>query len=108
MRADASPGVDAYIVCLGTEALIAGIRLATNLRRCGFRALCDLGGDRSMKAQLRSANKTGARYALILAEQEMAAGTVTCKDLMSGEQAEFLMSDVPEHLAKKSDSESRN
>ncbi|MBC7239086.1 MAG: histidine--tRNA ligase, partial [Chloroflexi bacterium] len=40
-------------------------------------------GDRSLRAQLRAADRSGARYALLLGEEEMARGQVTLQDLRS-------------------------
>ena len=44
-------------------------------------------GDRSMKAQMRRANRTSARHVLILGEEELAQGSVTVKDMSSGGEA---------------------
>jgi histidyl-tRNA synthetase len=64
-----------------------GLVLAQELRRQGLRTGVDLEG-RSLKAQLRQANKEQFRYALILGEVELAKGLVTVKDMGSGEQRE--------------------
>ena len=107
VQAGAPTGIDSYVVCLGTAALDTGLRLALELRRRNLRTLCDLGGDRSMKAQLRRANKAGARHALILGERELEAGTVTCKDLKTGEQEEVPLTNVPNRLAPETETGSR-
>ncbi len=99
VRARIRGDIDAYVVCLGAEALRVGLPLAANLRRRGLRILCELGGERSLKAQLRSANKAGARYALILGEREVAAQVVTCKAMRTAEQTEHPLSELPAWLA---------
>ena len=74
---------DAFIVALGDAARQPAHKLARDLRRAGLTALIDY-GDRSMKAQLRRANRTRARYVLILGENELAVGRVQVKDMESG------------------------
>jgi histidyl-tRNA synthetase len=58
------------------------LRLLNDLREVGVRATMGF-DDRSLKAQLRGANRTGAAYALVLGEQEMAAGQVVLQDMRS-------------------------
>ncbi|MFP5318961.1 MAG: histidine--tRNA ligase [Acidimicrobiia bacterium] len=67
--------------------------LAHVLREAGI--ACDRSFDsRSMKAQMKSADRAGARLALIVGAQEAAAGTVTLRDLATGEQEEIAREDV--------------
>ena len=49
---------------------------------------------RSLKAQLREANKSGARFALILGDEEIKKGTVVFKDLEKGEQKNILQKKI--------------
>ncbi len=77
--------VDVWLVDLtgGRAATI----LAHELRAEG--CSCDRSfDDRSIKAQLKAANRAGARLALIVGEEERASGSVTIRDLDSGEQEE--------------------
>ena len=61
--------------------------MAGELRRAGLggRVLADVTG-RSLKAQFRSANKSGATKVLILGENELKNGTVTLKEMADGSQ----------------------
>lgn len=70
--------VDVFVVDVtgGGEALA----LTTELRRSGIRADRAFDG-RSMKAQMKAANRSGARYALIVGDEERAAGVVALRDL---------------------------
>lgn len=61
----------------------AAIRLTTQLRQAGIRAEMSYGG-RSSKAQMKQANASGASYALLLGENELAGNFVTVKDLQAG------------------------
>ena len=77
--------IDVYIVSLGEEAQREALKLTTRLRAAGIGADLDLAG-RAMKGQMKDADRSGARWALILGAEELAGDTVTLKDLQSGEQ----------------------
>ena len=81
------PMADLYLIAAGQEAIPAGLQLAGELRRAGLggRVLADVTG-RSLKAQFRSANKSGATKVLILGENELKNGTVTLKEMADGSQ----------------------
>ena len=55
---------------------------------------------RSMKSQMKSASKSGARFALIVGEQEVADRTVTVRDLSTSEQSTVGADDVVDHVRK--------
>jgi histidyl-tRNA synthetase len=74
-----------FVVTLGESARIPGLQLLDELRQSGIPAQIDYTG-RSMKAQMRAANRAEARTALILGETEVAEGTVGVKDMETGEQ----------------------
>ncbi len=76
----------AFVVTLGDAARLPGLKLLHDLRQAGIPAQADYLG-RSMKAQMRAANRAAARWALILGEDEVARGVVGLKDLDSGEQS---------------------
>ena len=77
--------IDVYVVSLGDEARREAFKLATRLRAAGVGADLDLAG-RGMKGQMKDADRSGARWAVILGADELAAETATLKDLRSGEQ----------------------
>ena len=54
--------------------------------------------DRSVKAQMREANKLNARYVLFLGGEEYKFGKVNLKNMESGEQKEFSLKDVDEMI----------
>jgi histidyl-tRNA synthetase len=89
--------VDVFVidVCGGATAR----DLTAELRRCGVAA--DRAYDnRSMKAQFKAADRSGARLALVVGEQELEAGTVTVRDLTSGDQQVVARTDVLDHVRK--------
>lgn len=77
--------VSVYVVSLGERAARDAFSLVTELRRAGVGADWDLMG-RGMKGQMKSADRSGARWAVILGDDELDAGEVTLKDLATGEQ----------------------
>jgi len=74
-----------FVVTLGEAARLPGLRLLHDLRQAGIPAQADYQG-RSMKAQMRAANRAAARLALIVGEEEVAAGVVAVKDMETGQQ----------------------
>ena len=85
--------VDIYFVCLDEKGLSKTLQLSNQLRNNGFKVIFDP-LRRSMKSQLRDANRSGARYALILGETEMNDNTIEFKDLDQSTQKTILQSEV--------------
>jgi histidyl-tRNA synthetase len=85
--------ITAYIVALGDAAQRAALPLVTRLRTAGIGADLDLAG-RSMKGQMKGADRSRARYAVIFGDAEMSAGEVTLKDLTTGEQRAVAFDDL--------------
>ncbi|SIN74179.1 histidine--tRNA ligase [Salinivibrio sp. ES.052] len=81
------PAVDVYMVTAGEGAMVAGMKLAENLREQvpGLRVMSHFGGG-NFKKQFKRADKVGAAVAIVLGEDEVANGTVALKDLKGGEQ----------------------
>ena len=72
--------------------------LVSELRKAGVAT--DMGFDgRSLKAQFKVADRSGARWTIVLGADEAARGVVTVKDLTSGEQRELQRGDVVKELA---------
>ena len=94
--------VDVYLVTLGDVAARAGLRLAEQLRDAlpSLRLVVHAGGG-SFNSQFKKADKSGALYALVLGEDEVAAQQIGFKPLRSGEEQETLSwQDVPARLAE--------
>jgi histidyl-tRNA synthetase len=82
--APAPATIDAALVPLGPAAEAAAIGIAARLRRAGV--TCELGYKGNLKKRMQRANAAGARYAVILGDDELARGEAAVKDLASGEQ----------------------
>ena len=90
----------AYLVTLGDEARIAGIKLLMELRKNGISSEFDP-DKTSMNAQMKAANKTGAKFALILGEDELESDKVILKNLENGEQKDVNISDIIQTIKDK-------
>lgn len=85
--------VDVYGVPLGESAKLELAKLATALRANGVRV--DLAyGDRSLKASMRGADRSGASLALVAGDRDVDAGTVGVKNLGTGEQVDVAIDAV--------------
>jgi len=81
MSVSAAP--DAYVVHVGESATRLGVTVAEMLRDEGLAIVVHAGGG-SFKSQMKRADTSGARFALILGDDEAAANVVSLKDLRSG------------------------
>jgi histidyl-tRNA synthetase len=88
----APPPLDLYVAYVGPEHAAAAFQLAADARRAGHSARLELGG-RSLKGQLKQADRTGARYVAILGDD----GTAL-KDMESGEQKTVETETVMHHI----------
>jgi len=94
---EAADKPDVFIVGLGEEAAPTAARIAADLRRVGLGATMAYGG-RSLKAQLRQANRMEARFAVIVGERELAEGVAEIRDLGRSEQHSVALADVVTEL----------
>ena len=79
------PVPDIYLICLEKKGIPVSLNIAKILRQRGLNIVSDP-LRRSMKAQMRDANKLRARYVLILGESELKDNTIIFKNLESGKQ----------------------
>lgn len=85
--------IDVFAVCPQQEIFPDVFKTVINLRRAGFKAEFDFQG-RSMKAQMKQANKTNAKYVLIFGEDEFARGQVVLRNMSNSEQTEIAITDI--------------
>ena len=91
------PGAEspqAFLVALGEDAARRVVSIANDLRKAGVRVGYDLKG-RSMKAQMREANRQAAPYAVIVGDDELASGRAQVKRMETGDQQEVAFEDLP-------------
>ncbi|MDF2954128.1 MAG: Histidyl-tRNA synthetase [Thermodesulfobacterium sp.] len=79
---------DVFIILLGKELLMNGLKLATLLRKKGLR--CEVTyEEKSLKAQLKNADKLSAKYSLILGEEEIKKRSAILRDMRKGIQKDI-------------------
>src|SRR5450432_2624755 len=96
-KAPAAPGREIYIAWMGEKACATAIRAAKRLRGAGYRVEMSATEQKFGKA-LGQADKLGARYALILGDDEVSSGEWTLKTLADGSQAKYTEPDLLEYL----------
>jgi histidyl-tRNA synthetase len=96
----AQQGRDVYIAWMGEKAQATAVRAAKGLRKVGFSVELPPVEQKFGKA-LGHADKLGAKYALILGDNEVSEGLWTLKTLADGSQTKFTEQDLLDHLRKK-------
>ena len=94
---------DAFIVAIGEAAETIAFELLTKIRRSGMTASMDF-AKRSIKAQMKQAGKSNAKFALIIGEDEVTNNTVTVKNLANSEQQTLAVDEVVNFISKQSGS----
>lgn len=85
------------VVPVGDAAQPAAMKLTQDLRHAGF--VVELGYSGNLKKRMQRANKMNARAALLLGEEELAAGSATLRDLDSGKQELVSLDSLAERLS---------
>ncbi|MEU5883960.1 histidine--tRNA ligase [Spirillospora sp. NPDC047279] len=96
----APPRCEVFGVALGEEAERRLFSLVAELRAAGIAADMAYGGKR-LKGAMKDADRSGAPYALILGERDIAAGSVQLKDLAGGEQTAVALTEITSTLKER-------
>ncbi len=94
------PEPDVFIAALGEEAEQWVFRTTQDLRSSGLHVALDLKG-RSLKAQMREANRQNADYTLIIGGNELEAEEATVKEMEGGEQEDIPFAELSTYLLDK-------
>ena len=89
---------DLFIIPLGEEQKSVALTLAKTLRSVGVRTEIAF-GDRALKAAMKAADKSGARYVVIIGEDEVSSGVVELKRLSDGSITSVKISELQKALA---------
>ncbi|WP_322174292.1 histidine--tRNA ligase [Acutalibacter caecimuris] len=81
------PPCEVYIAAVGDEARLKALTLVNALHQCGIYADCDICG-RGLKAQMKYAGKTGAKFSMVLGDTELAEGRAQLKFMADGSTQE--------------------
>jgi histidyl-tRNA synthetase len=103
-RGVSCPGPDVYLASASPAARQPAFLLAIELRRAGLSAELDY-IHRSLKAQMRDAARLGAPFAILIGEDELAAATVTLRDMVTGDQTTVPWSEAIHEVKQKLGSE---
>jgi histidyl-tRNA synthetase len=87
------PSCDAFVGYIGEAGLKRAVSLTYELRKKGISAECDTLG-RNVKAQIRRADKLGAKYSLVIGENELVSGSARVKDMRTGEEISLKYGDI--------------
>jgi histidyl-tRNA synthetase len=98
--AGAATGCQVFGVPLGADVHADVLTLITALRRAGVRADMTFGG-RGLKGAMKAADRSGARFAVIIGAEERQAGTVAIKDLRNGDQENVAATSAVDALVLK-------
>lgn len=79
---------DLFIVALGEKATLKAVEIAKDMREEGFSTLLDL-NQRSVRAQMKYADKLGAKFNVVIGDNEVEAKTAKLKNMQTGEETEI-------------------
>jgi histidyl-tRNA synthetase len=100
------PNPDVMITYLGEAAKLTAVGLVEELRYADVRTLLTF-GDRSLKSQLKSADRTGVAYTVILGQEELEASLATVREMTSSQQVGVPFGDLVEWLQSKLDQDGK-
>ena len=79
---------DLFIVALGDKAVLKALEISKDMRAEGFGCLMDL-NQRSVRAQMKYADKLGAKFNLVIGDNEVESGCAKLKNMSTGEETEI-------------------
>lgn len=79
---------DLFIVAMGEKATLKAVEIAKDMRDEGFSVVYDLNG-RSLRAQMKYADKLGAKFNVVIGDNEVDNKIVSLKDMATGESSEI-------------------
>ncbi len=97
---------EVYVASMGEKALEKALTLTHRLHQCGVSADCDLCG-RGLKAQMKYADKAGAKFTLVIGDDELQSGKAELKDMKSGEKKKISLGEdfIDEYLTASTSAE---
>lgn len=94
---DVEVNLDAFVVALDVEAQPLAFKILCDLRKANFKSDMDFAG-KSLKSQMKQANKLGAKYAIIIGEDEVREASAMLKNMQTGEQEKVEAKDLVDKL----------
>lgn len=84
---------DLYVAVMGESASLKSFEIIKAVRSCGLIAETDIVG-RGLRAQMKYADKIGAKFSMVLGDNEIEQGKAVVKNMSSGEQTEIVLDDT--------------
>lgn len=84
---------DLYVAVMGESASLKSFKIIKAVRSCGLIAETDVVG-RGLRAQMKYADKIGAKFSMVLGDNEIEQGKAVIKNMSSGEQTEIVLDDT--------------
>ena len=81
---------DLFIVSMGEKATLKAVEIAKDMREEGFSCLYDING-RGLRAQMKYADKLGAKFTVVLGDNEVSEGIAKLKNMQTGEETEIAL-----------------
>ncbi len=95
-----APKPELYVASMGRAAMTKAIAITETMRESGIYGECDIMG-RSLKAQMKYADKIGAKRVLIIGDSEIESGEAQLKNMATGEQETVKLDSVTEAVLRK-------
>lgn len=90
---------DLYIASMGDDARVESFRIAEQVRMSGNSAQCDIVG-RGLRPQMKYADKVGAKFSMVIGDNEIEENKAEVKNMQTGEKTEVSLSDFADEFAK--------
>ncbi|MFW5985736.1 MAG: histidine--tRNA ligase [Halanaerobiales bacterium] len=90
-------GLDLYLTTIGERARKAAFKYLHVLRRAGLKSEMDY-NDRSVKGQMKAADRLNANFTIILGENELSSGTATIRNMKTGSEKEIKLNNLVEEM----------
>jgi len=100
IRIPEPPPMDLYIAPMGEEAMKYSQRLVSTLRQIGVAADFDHMG-RSLKAQMKYADKMGFKYVVVIGDQELENNKAVLRNMLTGENKDVSLDSIPDRMKKE-------
>lgn len=97
---DTESALEVFMIAMGDEAKLKAVELTSSFRAKGISTEMDY-LDRKMKAQMKSADRLGAKYTIVLGETELEEQAATVKHMETGEQQKVAFSELVNYLLGK-------
>ena len=88
---------DLFIIPLGDESKSTALTVAQELQKAGFRVEISF-GDRALKGSMKAADKSNAKYVVVLGDSEISSGSVELKQMSTGKTSSVTLTSLQDHL----------